>query len=429
LLLGILATLAQTGEVPAEVEVPLALPAAAKPAEQPSESTRKPLLPEPTYSNSPTPFGDFPGPSFGPSTPDRMPLMKILQGTWPGDLLDSQRTQITGWIDMSYNASSTHHDNRPSGFDFRANEFLVQENVIRVDRSVDTGSKSFDYGYRMDWLVPGSDYRYTIQRGLFFGQLARNQLYGIDPVEFYVDLWFPELGQGTDVRLGRFLCTGGVEAVLSLTNILSTHSYIMIPTPFTHTGGYATTKLSDQWYVQYGMVLGNDVFFDPTDQPTLVGGVKWVSLSKTDSLFFSCYVNGGNYFSTRQKDNIQYFDLVYTHVFTPRFQTITEMLFSYQANVPNLNTITAYGIDTHFQYDFTPRLYGAIRPEVWVDPQGQRTGFRGVYTTLTAGLTFRPTKWLYLRPELRFDHNYGPAGPYEGRHSLFTALQDVVVRW
>jgi hypothetical protein len=171
------------------------------------------------------------------------------------------------------------------------------------------------------------------------------------------------------------------------------------------------------------------VFFDPTDQPTFLGGVKWINDAKTDSLFFTTYVNGGNYFGTRQRDNVQFFDMVYTHVFTARFQTISEFMFSYQTKVPDLNTVTWYGADTYFQYDFTPRLYGAIRPELWVDSQGQRTGFAGLYSTLTAGLTFKPVNWLSLRPELRYDHFYDAPGPYEGHHNLASFAFDVFIRW
>jgi hypothetical protein len=384
----------------------------------------------PTYANTPTPFGDFPGPSFGPSTPDRFPLMMALQGTIPGDLLDSNRTQLTGWIDMSVNGSSARRDNLPMGFDNRANDFVVQQNFFRLERAVDTGSKQPDWGFRTEWIAPGIDARYTVARGLLEGPKEdRKRIYGFDPMEFYLDLWFPDLAQGTMVRIGRFLDLGGYETIPSVSNLLNSHSYMYIYTPFTQAGAYAITKLDAQWYVAYGVVLGNDVFIDPTDQAMFIGGVKWVSLAKTDSVWFTTYFNGGNYFGPRQRDNVQYFDVIWTHVVTPRFQIITEAQFVYQTAVPDLKTITAYGIDGFLEYDFTPRCYGAIRPEVWMDSQGQRTGFKGLYTALTAGFTFKPRNWLFLRPEVRFDHNCGATGPYEGKHNLFTVCQDVVVRW
>jgi hypothetical protein len=146
-------------------------------------------------------------------------------------------------------------------------------------------------------------------------------------------------------------------------------------------------------------------------------------------VYFTTYLNGGNYFGPRQRDNVQYFDLIYTHVWTPRLQTVAETMFCFQSDVPEMKTVTWYGLNTFLQYDFTPRCYGAIRPEVWMDSEGERTGFKGLYTDITAGLTFKPWNWLFIRPEIRFDHNCGAAGPYEGKHNLFTIAQDVVVRW
>src|SRR5262245_1231368 len=68
--------------------------------------------------------------------PDRWLLMKALQGTWIGGLLDSERVQVLGWIDMSYTASSDRRTNLPIGFNYQANEFLLQQNWIRFERTV-----------------------------------------------------------------------------------------------------------------------------------------------------------------------------------------------------------------------------------------------------------------------------------------------------
>src|SRR5205814_2882482 len=70
--------------------------------------------------------------------PDRWLLMKALQGTWPGALLDGNRMQFTGWADVSFTASSDRHTNLPMGFNYRANEFLLQQNWIRFERTVVT---------------------------------------------------------------------------------------------------------------------------------------------------------------------------------------------------------------------------------------------------------------------------------------------------
>jgi hypothetical protein len=58
---------------------------------------------------------------------ERGALMKVLQGTWPGMLLDGNRLVISGWMQGSFTASTAAHDNLPMGFNYRANEFLLQK--------------------------------------------------------------------------------------------------------------------------------------------------------------------------------------------------------------------------------------------------------------------------------------------------------------
>src|SRR5262245_62086197 len=72
--------------------------------------------------------------------PARWLLMKSLQGTWPGAILDSERMQISGWTDVSFTASSDQHSNLPMGFNWRANEPLLQQNWLRFERTVVTSA-------------------------------------------------------------------------------------------------------------------------------------------------------------------------------------------------------------------------------------------------------------------------------------------------
>src|SRR5262249_16098074 len=131
-----------------------------------------------------------PPPATTPAPPDRWLLMKSLQGTWPGWLLDSRRIQVYGWTDLSFTASSAAHSQLPMGFNSRANEFLLQQNWLRIERPVVTsGTTEPTFGFRSDTILPGTDYRFTVSRGLFSGQLTANDgrpnTYGIDPIQFY----------------------------------------------------------------------------------------------------------------------------------------------------------------------------------------------------------------------------------------------------
>ena len=77
---------------------------------------------------------------------------------------------IGGWTELSYTASTDRSTNGPMGFNNRANQFLLQQNWLQIDReAVDDNAVSPTFGFRLDAILPGSDYRFTLPRGLFNG--------------------------------------------------------------------------------------------------------------------------------------------------------------------------------------------------------------------------------------------------------------------
>lgn len=383
--------------------------------------------------DEPAPAEAAPVPPTSVSMPDRWLLMKSLQGTWPGWTMDSQRIQIYGWTDLSFTASSDRVEQLPMGFNYRANEFLLQQNWVRFERQVVTnGTSDPSFGFRSDTILPGSDYRFSLPRALFNGQLTGDHgqpnLYGIDPVQFYAEAYLPTVAHGMDVKVGRMFCQYGVEAIDAVSNALCSHAYTFIYDPFTHTGAMTTVKLTDAWSIQAGLMLGSDVFIDPADRPTGMGGFKWAPPSGRDSVLFSFIVGPGRFERDRDFNNPEIFDLVYTHQFTSRLSYNFEALFGFQTNVPDTGTATWFGVLDYLTLQLTPRLSSTTRLEFFDDPQGQRTGFPGLYTAVTTGLSFKPRKSIILRPELRFDYN-DESRPYEGKHGLFTAASDLILRW
>ncbi len=369
-----------------------------------------------------------------PAAPsDRWALMKFLQGTGPGIALDTERIRITGWTEGSYTASSDHSEQLPMGFNYRANEFLLQQNWLRVERPVVTsGTSEPTFGFRCDTILPGSDYFFTVARGLFFGQLTASHgepnQYGIDPVQFYAEAYFPTIGRGMDVKFGRFFAQYGVESIDAVSNQLCSHVYTMIYDPFTHTGLLTTTRLTDVWSVQAGLVLGSDVFIDPTDTPTYIGSVKWTRPDQRDTALFSVILGSGRFNEGRHFHNPEIFDLVYTHKCNARLNYSFETLYGCTYRFPEVNFANWFSAINYLTWDFTPRLSGTVRLELFDDFQGQRTGFPGLYTAFTAGVNFRLRKSIIFRPELRYDYN-NESRPFENNHGLFTATSDVIVRW
>jgi hypothetical protein len=358
--------------------------------------------------------------------------MRELQGSYPGWLLDGNKVQVSGWTNMSFTASSDAHEQLPMGFNYKANQFLLQQNWLRIERPVDPSVTSPTFGFHSDTILPGSDYRFTLARGIWDNQLtaAHGQpaTYGIDPIQYYGEAYFPQVGRGLDVKVGRFFGQYGVEANDAISNSLGSHAYTFIFDPFTHTGLLTTLKLTDAWSVQNGIVTGSDIFIDAAATPTYIGGIKWAPPNGRDSVLFEVIVGSGRFDQQRNFHNPEVFDLVYTHTFDPRLTYNFESLFGFTTNVPDIGTATWFGVLNYLTYNLSPRASATARLEFFNDSQGQRTGFEGLYTALTAGVTFKPIKDLWLRPELRYDYN-NDSRPFEGKHGLFTATIDVVIRW
>lgn len=110
----------------------------------------------------------------------------------------------------------------------------------------------------------------------------------------------------------------------------------------------------------------------------------------------------------------------------------SEALFGFTTNVPQIGTAEWFGLPNFFNCQLTPRLATNLRVELFDDIQGQRTGFPGLYEDVTAGISFQPIKAVTIRPELRFDYQDESApfeGKHEGKHCLFTASMDMILRW
>jgi len=357
--------------------------------------------------------------------------MTQLQGTYPGYLLDGEGVRVYGWSDFSFTASSVGNEQLPMGFNYRADEFLMQQHWLRVERPVNPSAATPTFGFRADTFV-GSDYRFTVARGLFDRQLTFNDgepnTYGVDPIQFYAEGYFPQVGRGLDVKVGRFFAQFGVEANDAPSTPLASRGYTFIYDPFTHTGVLTTLKLTDAWSVQNGLVTGSDVFIDPAARPTYLGSVKWAPPGGRDSVLFSVVVGPGRFDQRENFNHPDVFDLVITHKFSDRLTYTLNALFGFQTDVPEVGTATWFGVVQYLTYALGPRVSTTGRLEFFDDVQGQRTGFKGLYSSLTAGLAFKPRPWLSLRPELRYDRN-GESRPFEGRHDLFVATFDVVLRW
>jgi hypothetical protein len=385
--------------VPAPILVPL--PSAGPPAAQP-----------PSVSQAVPP-------------PQRWPLMRALQGTWLGVTLEDERLQIYGWTQGNFTASTDRTSNLPYGMNYKANQFLLEQNWLRIDRAVVTsGTSEPSFGYRLDCILPGSDYFFTVPRGIPNGP----GLYGIDPVEFYVEAYFPSIAQGFDVKVGRFFSLFGVEVIPAVDNPLVSHAYAFIYNPFTQTGIVTTTKFSNAISAQAGLVMGNDNIAGATAYPTFIGNIKWVNPDQRNSLLLNIIADRGRFDQVHNFHNPEIVDLIATHKINSGLLYTFEGLYGFTTNVPDIGFANWMSIVNYLTLNVTDQVSTAARLELFDDFQGQRTGFPGLYVAPAGVVAYRPVKWLQWRQEIRYDYHTETA-PFEGKHGLFTATTDFIVRW
>ena len=345
--------------------------------------------------------------------------------------MKQDRFSLSGWADMSYTASTANATNMPLGFNYLANRFLLQQNWLRLDYAVDEEATRPSFGFRSDWILPGTDYRFTLPRGLLNDQLTANggapNLYGIDPIHFYGEVYLPGILDGMDIKVGRFCMLHGIDMNEAAMNLLPSHSYTYLADPFTHTGILTTTRLSKQFLVQAAITTGSDVFFGPAAEPTFVGGFIWFSESGRTNLKFMTVLGSGAFNTAQMWDNRNIFDVVLRHQFGERLFYAAEGLFGYENNVPGIGSAQWYGAVQYLTYQINEKLAPTIRVELFDDPQGERTFFPGLYTAFSAGIYWRPRHWLTFRQEVRYDHN--ESGAFEGKNDLFTAASDLIFQW
>jgi hypothetical protein len=273
-------------------------------------------------------------------------------------------------------------------------------------------------------------------------------------VQHFVNLYVPTLFRGTEFRLGRFYAPFNFDSIEGVTTPLLSRAYAFENSPFTMCGLGAYVTFSTAWTGVFMLVNGNDVYFgDPAEELRFAGNVKWTqSGGGRNVVQFGVSLGRGKFnpayptppqqttvaLGTEPfgRNNFNTFDLLYTHLLNSAMSYNLEIMYGYQYNVPQTALPISdpsgfanwFSILQYFFYDVSPRLRMILRWEDFDDIQGQRTGFRGLYSDLTVGLNFRLRPDIILRPEIRYDYN-DRSRPFENHHGLFTAGTDLILRW
>ncbi len=371
-------------------------------------------LDSPPFPNADWSYGG--SPVIGEPDTNSYPLMTAINQA-------SSRTKLYGWVDPTLNFSTSAHLNDPEANDVYSNRFEMNQLVLYVERLPDSVQRDhIDWGFHLTALY-GADYRFTIAKGYLSGQLLNDHnQYGFDPALEYAELYVPQVAQGMNLRLGRFISVPGIEAQLAPNNYIFSHSLLYAIDPFTDTGLMATVKLNDQWLVQLGITGGHDVaLWTPDAKPSGTGCLSYTTASVNDNVYICANgINDGKY----AYNNLQQYDVTWYHKFSKTVHMATEAWYMYERDVPALGgtirpetgangaycltgeqrcTAPEYAVVNFLQKELSPHDFLSFRSDFLDDKKGQRTGYATRYSENTVMWCHWIGTTVQIRPELRFE--------------------------
>src|SRR5262245_21424832 len=218
---------------------------------------------------------------------------------------------------------------------------------------------------------------------------------------FYVDLYFPHVADGMNVRIGRYISLPDIEAQLAPDNYTYSHSLLYTYDCYTQTGVNTTTRLNNHWMIQVGVSPGCDAAPWVSDAKLTLNACVGYTWNNGGDNLYNCAnsINYGKY----AYNNMQAYYTTWYHKFNSSWHTATEAWYRYEKQVPSIfgpihaetNANGAWcdaGQDSCFAPDWavanyvekqlSPRGkdYISIRNEYFDDIRGQRTGVKTRYT-------------------------------------------------
>ena len=421
---------------------------------------RTPSGPEAPYrgypapvTNPPFPFTVWPyggSPVLGQPNASPPPLMQALYNGPNGEAWKASGVQIYGWANTGFNVSTSTNGrfaNAPAAYAQISNSVQLDQFSLYIERVPDTvQTEHFDWGFRLTQIY-GMDYRFTTQKGVFSNQLlGKDSTYGYDPVMAYIDLYFPHVADGLNVRIGRYISLPDIEAQLAPNNYTYTHSLTYTYDCYTQDGINGSFKFGNHWLWQIGLSAGCDAA-PWTADAKITGntclGYTWRGGSDE---IYGCAnsINDSKY----AYNNLAAYYLTWYHKFNGKWHTDTESWYQYMRKTPSIfgpipaetNSNGAWckagedrcfapewAIVNYVEREFNKKDYLSIRNEYFDDIKGQRTGYQTKYSEHMIGWGHWIGTSLLMRPEASFLHSYGmPAFSTGTKNSQFMVAGDLI---
>ncbi len=359
------------------------------------------------------------------------------------------------------------HMNFGRAFDDRANEPMLNQATVTIERALAPEPGKFDFGFKLQ-AGYGSDGRYINT----LGTLENVQHDIVQPyvVEAYGNVHTPLSFMGKDssldFRFGQMVTLLGLETIDPRTNYFYSHNYIFnFGIPLQHLAALFTLHANPTFDLYAGITRGtNTSIYDNNGRAAFMGGfgVNGLLGGKLSLLFtthdgpenpresFGAFSYNGSGFVHR--DDFRYYNTgVITYKPTDKLTAITELCYTYDDGFD----ASFYGGAETVAYAVNDKLTAAVRLEAVRDSEGfyvaqfgrnddftnlergvfpldNRTvgGGPNTYLEATLGVQVKPTKYLTIRPEVRGDYaTSSHSNPYDdsSKQWSFTVGTDVII--
>lgn len=399
--------------------------------------------------------------------------------------MKNHNLKIGGWLNsgITYNAAAPDNNfNGPVTFGDRNGEVQLNQLNLYLQKSVATEGNSFDLGGRFD-IMFGSDSIFTQAYGvpafdvntaqalkrstwdLSFLGANDNRFYDFALPQAYLEAYIP-VGNGLNVKAGHFYTPIGYETVPAPDNFFYTHAYTMqYGEPFTHTGVMGNYTVDSNWAVMGGVVTGSATGGWDGGWDRHLGnwsglmGTTWTSTDKNSSINVS-----GTYGGTSEQSSNDWamYSIVAKHNITDKMHLMVQHdhgfadgTFDFGTLTPNAIDAEWYGVNTHLTYDVMDNLTAGVRGEWFRDQNGFRVCSPGrvaasgapdgtfyasgstfgatcsaaSYYAVTAGVNYKPLKWLNVRPNVRYDWADGARPFGNNKQDQFLFSTDVNINF
>ncbi len=365
-------------------------------------------------------------------------LIEALSGYDPNgtELMERLRLKLGAWVDAGYTHNFDDPRNRqnlPVTFNSWTRRFLFNQFNLYLERAIKPADR-WDFGFRFDVMV-GSDSQFTQALGLEISDAGRQKIVGdtdhpnhnltrLAFPQIYGEIYMPYLG-GVTLKGGHFYTLIGYEVVTAPDNFFYSHAYTMqYGEPFTHTGVLLSFNLPlPNLSMTVGAVNGWDSFSSDIDDAwNFIGGLSWSNgVEGAGALSVSLSAIHGTVAGYHGKmDHLtrSLYSLVVSYDLTEKLHLVLQHDHGWEEQLGDENDAHWYGLNGYLTYDLNRIFSLGARMEWFRDDEGIRVvgdGEPASFYEMTFGANIKPTNWINIRPEIRYDWAEGNVQPYDDR--------------